>query len=126
MRKMEEVQEELKATRLALGLIQKRLGELYTEERTIRESKSTSSTAAAKNRQAIRAEKWAVPGAIVPGDFVRVVGGRNSRWNWRQVVEVTKFTITGRQASRRKDGTFALNDVMTKNGLANVAEVVRP
>lgn len=121
MRKMEEVQEELKATRLALGLIQKRLGELYTEERTIRES-----TAAAKNRRAIRAEKWAVPGAIVPGDFVRVVGGRNSRWNWRQVVEVTKFTITGRQASRRKDGTFALNDVMTKNGLANVAEVVRP
>ena len=84
-----------------------------------------------KNLENRRREQW--QGQIEVGDFVRVVGGRNSRTPWRKVTAVNMLGKTGQTASitgqicirEHRPDRFVLTPYMSTNGIEKVAEVVK-
>ena len=122
MRKLKEVQCELEAIRQEIAALTKKTQVLFHEERAIKLAMSEARRA----REALNppAPKK-VLGPIEVGDYVRVTGGRNSRMPWRQVVEVNKNSVTGRQCNRNKNGTVTFGGYMTTNGINKVVELVK-
>jgi len=66
---------------------------------------------------------------VEPGDFVRIVGMRNSKWNYRRVDKINSSwytgTFTGMQARLTKYGTFVIGDHSTTTGGTKVREVIK-
>jgi hypothetical protein len=60
------------------------------------------------------------------GDFIRLVGVRNTRFNWRKVVSFNESTVTGWTYSRQKDGQFVQGGAgVTTNGTDKIVEHVK-
>lgn len=59
------------------------------------------------------------------GDFIRLVGVRNTRFNWRKVVTFDDHQVTGWTYSRDKWGKFIQGGAgVTTNGTDKIVELV--
>jgi len=132
VRPIKEIAEEIAEITRTIGELNTRLDNLQRE----RFAASLGQNKQARERKAARekalAEKW--QGQLEVGDYVRVVGGRNSRTNWRKIVSVNLhprtgliYSITGITAAKThpKKNNFTIYGYMSTNGIKKVVEVLK-
>lgn len=121
MRPIKDIEADLATCNQALSTWAKRKQNIESELHSAKRQEQ----ARRKPREQQEAERIAkFASKIVPGDYVRLVGVRNTRYNWRKVISVTGSSVIGYQACRNRDGSFSTGYQTTENGLGKVVELV--
>lgn len=95
---------------------------LHQRDRAIQARRSK---AAKKSREALQYKGEQLAEQVRVGDIVRVVGVRNTKYNYRLVTSITETSISGWQMGRTRTGTWFAGPEHTTMQTKNIREVFK-
>ena len=126
MRLIGQIEDDILDVQLKIAAYTNRMNRLQKELTEAREAKRKSRISLPEMRARNKQRGRDFVAKLEVGDFIRLVGVRNTRFNWRKVVSFNESTVTGWTYSRQKDGQFVQGGAgVTTNGTDKIVEHVK-